>query len=245
MKVAGGSREARWGIPSDAELWVWESPLESGWNHCLQMFAGVPLFFLFTSWEVSAFNCAGLIFHVCEPGGPWRCLARTWACSAASPSPRVWWSACVSLELCSGGLHWSLSSSQRTTSALCASTQQTATEPRSWVSFSTSHLPPRVAARCPTSLKDSRTGLKLCRDSFFLSVSQTAATKMNSSPWCSPPPPLWTTLWLYSVGSSSTTLVPWWPASVQCECSIYTDRTYRGARVWWMCLLKQPQRNNA
>lgn len=117
------------------------------------------------------FKCAGLIFHVCEPGGPWRCLARTWACGAASPSPRVWWSACVSLELCSGGLHWSLSSSQRTTSALCASTQQAVTEPRSWVSFSTSHLPPRVAARCPTSLKDSRTGLKLCHDSFFLSVS--------------------------------------------------------------------------
>lgn len=156
MKVAGGSREARWGIPSDAELWVWESPLESGWNHCIQMFAGVPLFFLFT--RSVGFKCAGLIFRVCEPGGPWRCLARTWACSAASPSPRVWWSACVSLELCSGGLHWSLSSSQRTTSALCASTQQKATEPRSWVSFSTSHLPPRVAVRRPTSLKDSRTG---------------------------------------------------------------------------------------
>lgn len=49
---------------------------------------------------------------------------------------------------------------------------------------------PRVAVRCPTTLKDSRTGLKLRLDSFFLSVSQTAAAKMNSSLWCSQPPPL-------------------------------------------------------
>lgn len=68
MKVAGGSREARWGIPSDAELWVWESPLESGWNHCIQMFAGVLPFFLFTSWEVSALNVQ-VWFSMCVSQG--------------------------------------------------------------------------------------------------------------------------------------------------------------------------------
>lgn len=50
--------------------------------------------------------------------------------------------------------------------------------------------PSRAAVRRPTSLKDSRTGLKLWHDLFFPSVSQTAAAKMNSSLWCSPPPPL-------------------------------------------------------
>lgn len=84
------------------------------------------------------FPCACVC--LCVSGGPCHCSERTWACSAASPLPRAWWSACVLPELCLGGLHWSLSSSQRNTSALCASTQQRSTEPRSSVSFANLYL---------------------------------------------------------------------------------------------------------
>lgn len=243
MKVAGKSREAHWGIPSDAELWVWASPLESGRNHCIQMFAGVPLCFLFTSWEVSVLNVQ-VWSSVCvsqgDHGAVWQEPER-----AALPHlrhgsggvPVFRWS-CVRVGftgLC-----------PQVRELLQLSVRQHNRKQRNpglgWVSAPHIIPPPRVAVRRPTSLKDSRTGLKLFRDLFFLSVSQTAATKMNSSLWCSPPPPLWTTLWLYSVGSSSTTLAPWWPASVQCECSIYTDKTYRGARLWRMCWLKQPKK---
>lgn len=65
------------------------------------------------------------IFCLCV--GPCCC----WGRDTASPLPQVWWSACVSPEPCSDGLHLFLSWRRRATSALCASTQQESMQLRS------------------------------------------------------------------------------------------------------------------
>lgn len=135
------------------------------------------------------FQCAGLIFCVCEQG--------TMALFGKNLSVQRCLTFATGLVecLCFAGAVFGWASlvfvlkSENYFSSLCVNTTDSnGTQVLGEFQHLTSS--PRVAVCRPTSLKDSRSGLKLWCNSFFLSVSQTAAAKMNSSLWCSPPPPL-------------------------------------------------------